>query len=457
MRILTFNLEYGGQIKNISPDKYIDIIKTNHIDIAIFSEPFTAIIGKYGPDYDTLDNNLIVGKNIIEEINEVLNYNTYTTYFEYPITILSKYPIIRTDYDFVVSIQNIYIIGVHFRCDNFMFYSIRNIEYNNTPSINNLNREEIINLSYSNKKKNMDQIQEFINNHKDKKIIIAGDINEVSHNDDIINWRVSEQLCELGMTDTYRYLNNNKVFDTFNYNYDGYTYCQENEPLIRIDYIYTKNILLIESKVLNYPNLSDHLPLFTSINILSPTSEYYIRDVLQEVLKLSNNNNLKPWIDWGTLLGYVRHDKDIIPWDNDSDLCMMDDDYWKLYNIMKENNFRIGNLCCDPDGYMDKHVLWFYHKEWSYDNGLDVLCYYLDNEDNKVKTRMSERLKVNPSGKYEDYDYKYDDLYPLQETTMAGESAYIPNKHIDRIISSYGNNYMLYPETEYNEYQSNKN
>ena len=68
--------------------------------------------------------------------------------------------------------------------------------------------------------------------------------------------------------DSYRFINKTIKYDNFGYNIDGAT-CNLNkkdEPPIRIDFIYTKNIEITDSKVL-ITNISDHIPLITNILI----------------------------------------------------------------------------------------------------------------------------------------------------------------------------------------------
>ncbi|MEE0901556.1 MAG: LicD family protein [Methanobrevibacter sp.] len=100
---------------------------------------------------------------------------------------------------------------------------------------------------------------------------------------------------------------------------------------------------------------SYHVLLNTLFCYYDITPKSYLKNVQDlgvEILKFVDNvcakHDIDYWLDYGTLLGAVRHEG-YIPWDDDLDVAMMRADYSRFIRIftseLKENN--LTNLKCD--------------------------------------------------------------------------------------------------------------
>lgn len=67
------------------------------------------------------------------------------------------------------------------------------------------------------------------------------------------------------------------------------------------------------------------------------------KDMLNEFTSFLDKNNIKYFLDYGTLIGAARH-KGFIPWDDDLDISMIRKEYNKFLNAVKKNkNFMIND------------------------------------------------------------------------------------------------------------------
>ena len=59
--------------------------------------------------------------------------------------------------------------------------------------------------------------------------------------------------------------------------------------------------------------------------------------IMKKIHAVCVKHNIKYWLDYGTLLGAIRHDG-FIPWDDDLDICMMREDFEK-FNKVAQSEF----------------------------------------------------------------------------------------------------------------------
>lgn len=168
-----------------------------------------------------------------------------------------------------------------------------------------------------------------------------------------------------------------------------------------------------------------------------PAATGQIRDIqmanftlLKQLHKFCQENNLGYWLDYGTLLGAVRH-KGYIPWDDDIDVGMMMSDYVKveeLFNSAAENSD-------------------FYIEKFTSKKGRKFL---------KLKHRKCDLLFVDIFP-YEDCGEKIHSIcypneyhaktviFPLGTTEFEKKEFTVP-ANTDRYLKDLFNDYMKYPD-----------
>lgn len=197
--------------------------------------------------------------------------------------------------------------------------------------------------------------------------------------------------------------------------------------------------------------------------------------------EICRKHNLKYWIDYGTLLGAVRH-KGYIPWDDDLDVCMMSDDFYKFQEIidgeligldieythnfhpyiykLRQTSLKSNNAWLDifPFYYQKENVLPEYYaqdfaqtrvkrKEILSDvNEVRKLALnFNDKYDAKQKT--SRIFRGFQSADHPLCDVRdYNEVFPLVELEFEGLSLFAPNQYLEKLKKQYGN-FWQYPHS----------
>jgi len=228
--------------------------------------------------------------------------------------------------------------------------------------------------------------------------------------------------------------------------------------------------------------------------------------MLAEVDRICRLHNLRYWIDYGTLLGYKRHNGGFIPWDDDLDIDMPSEDYRKFIEIAKtelDPKYFLQTQESDPTSEVgsgnlrirDNNSLYVFnfqdfrkpchkgifidifefveqpkmaYKPWRYImrrcsfaynffyynpqlNFHNIVCYFwypiqycIFKAIWKLLPKSKERLSPTPEtyGNGKPYDTNY--LYPLQEIEFEGLKVFAPKDIHKRLTDIYGD-YMKLP------------
>ena len=250
-----------------------------------------------------------------------------------------------------------------------------------------------------------------------------------------------------------------------------------NRLVYRIKRYYKKKMIPLFRKELGIDELQDNI--YTLLNsatditkCLPATGE--LREVQLVGAKLltlidfiCRKENLTYWLDWGTLLGSIRHNG-FVPWDDDLDICMPREDYTRAIGVF--GDYFSGRAGCDLQTREMAEKSWMWINFW--DAGIHVDIFPVDSVCVPAQMPEEEVLKIVAESRRQGYSEKIaakedpissrrvfyyptgiwshnrffeeDVIFPLREHEFEEYSFYVPNRFGDYLKTEYGD-YMKYP------------
>lgn len=149
-----------------------------------------------------------------------------------------------------------------------------------------------------------------------------------------------------------------------------------------------------------------------------------LKNILPDVIKKLDEYNITYFIFGGTLLGYKRHDKKFIPWDDDIDIIILntEDLDIKIKKIKEDfkNKYDVKDVC-------------FGYKILFEDIFIDLFIYDKVEKNKYIPTSIFARVSW-PN----DYFYE-DEIYPIQKDFFENIELNIPFNSENYLRRQYGN------------------
>ena len=179
----------------------------------------------------------------------------------------------------------------------------------------------------------------------------------------------------------------------------------------------------------------------------APKATGQIRDIqlanlalLKELDYVCRENGLKYWLDYGTLLGAIRH-KGFIPWDDDIDVAMIREDYEKIIDAFQKST-RNSDIYAE-ETYIGKSqtIIKVKHKKCSH-LFVDIFPREYSNSVLDKEQRLSETKKLYQIRKDLKKDKTLNTSSKVKERVHQIQSEIIPDKYVEKSDIQYSLEYF---------------
>ena len=150
-----------------------------------------------------------------------------------------------------------------------------------------------------------------------------------------------------------------------------------------------------------------------------------LRNMAKDIIPILNKYEIDYWVDFGTLLGIIR-ENDIILYDNDIDICLVDTP--ELHEKMKQAKDEFIKL-----GYSFKRMHWNAYRVYKYNIFADL---YLNKKDN-TKTQY-----IGATGETSNISYSLIGNPKYIKWDKFNINIKVPENINETLMYRYGNDYM---------------